>query len=132
MEVALDIIQPLDLESAYRPFSVNGKHYLALSCKLFFPLQGGYPLTCTEAYGPAGQQITAFTDELLPKLSTEYAIAGEVQTPGLQPVRALQCRVRLADKEKRSEETRLNSSHVKISYAVFCLKKKKKRKRTKE
>lgn len=96
----MDIIQPLDLESAYRPFSVNGKHYLALSCKLFFPLQGGYPLTCTEAYGPAGQQITAFTDELLPKLSTEYAIAGEVQTPGLQPVRALQCRVRLADKEK--------------------------------
>src|SRR5690606_41024195 len=28
----------------------------------------------------------------------------------------------------RSEETRLNSSHVKISYAVFCLKKKKKKK----
>src|SRR5690606_41815880 len=26
---------------------------------------------------------------------------------------------------KRSEEHRLNSSHVKISYAVFCLKKKK-------
>src|SRR5690554_7121002 len=25
----------------------------------------------------------------------------------------------------RSEETRLNSSHVRISYAVFCLKKKK-------
>src|SRR5690349_22454318 len=28
----------------------------------------------------------------------------------------------------RSEETRLNSSHVEISYAVFCLKKKKKKK----
>src|SRR5207302_11212533 len=28
--------------------------------------------------------------------------------------------------EARSEDTRLNSSHVKISYAVFCLKKKKK------
>src|SRR5690349_22597069 len=27
----------------------------------------------------------------------------------------------------RSEEPRLNSSHVEISYAVFCLKKKKKR-----
>src|SRR6266511_5090567 len=26
---------------------------------------------------------------------------------------------------QRSEDTRLNSSHVKISYAVFCLKKKK-------
>src|SRR5690606_40232083 len=30
------------------------------------------------------------------------------------------------DRCRRSEETRLNSSHVKISYAVFCLKKKKK------
>src|SRR5690606_41300687 len=27
--------------------------------------------------------------------------------------------------DRRSESTRLNSSHVKISYAVFCLKKKK-------
>src|SRR5690606_41025560 len=32
--------------------------------------------------------------------------------------------VRIAE-IKRSEGTRLNSSHVKISYAVFCLKKKK-------
>ena len=32
---------------------------------------------------------------------------------------------------RRSEETRLNSSHTVISYAVFCLKKKKKRKKTK-
>src|SRR5690349_22843839 len=29
---------------------------------------------------------------------------------------------------RRSEEQRLNSSHVEISYAVFCLKKKKKQK----
>src|SRR5690606_40314875 len=29
------------------------------------------------------------------------------------------------------KSTRLNSSHVKISYAVFCLKKKKKKQRTK-
>src|SRR5439155_6001987 len=29
------------------------------------------------------------------------------------------------DRRQRSEETRLNSSHVAISYAVFCLKKKK-------
>src|SRR5690554_7702027 len=34
--------------------------------------------------------------------------------------------VRITDRD-RSEETRLNSSHVRISYAVFCLKKKKKR-----
>src|SRR5690554_7356856 len=31
---------------------------------------------------------------------------------------------------QRSEETRLNSSHVRISYAVFCLKKKKNRIKT--
>src|SRR5690606_33787054 len=37
-------------------------------------------------------------------------------------------RQRLAEQEDR-KSTRLNSSHVKISYAVFCLKKKKKNKR---
>src|SRR5690625_6675768 len=31
-------------------------------------------------------------------------------------------------RDGRSEETRLNSSHVAISYAVFCLKKKKREK----
>jgi len=31
-----------------------------------------------------------------------------------------------ADEEQDRKSTRLNSSHVKISYAVFCLKKKKK------
>src|SRR5690606_40079212 len=30
----------------------------------------------------------------------------------------------LADKKQDGKSTRLNSSHVKISYAVFCLKKK--------
>src|SRR5207302_9453135 len=34
------------------------------------------------------------------------------------------------DRDKDRKSTRLNSSHVKISYAVFCLKKKKKKKRT--
>src|SRR5699024_12111815 len=32
-----------------------------------------------------------------------------------------------ADKERDRKSTRLNSSHVSISYAVFCLKKKKKK-----
>src|SRR2546427_931679 len=34
----------------------------------------------------------------------------------------------LKDQPPRSEETRLNSSHSQISYAVFCLKKKKTKK----
>src|SRR5437868_9806686 len=36
----------------------------------------------------------------------------------------------LRDRETDRKSTRLNSSHVSISYAVFCLKKKKKRKLT--
>src|SRR5207302_8267746 len=34
------------------------------------------------------------------------------------------------DTRQDRKSTRLNSSHVKISYAVFCLKKKKKKKKT--
>src|SRR3989442_198559 len=34
-------------------------------------------------------------------------------------------RTQLTDQRRRRESTRLNSSHVRISYAVFCLKKKK-------
>src|SRR5699024_10469481 len=34
--------------------------------------------------------------------------------------------LRIAETEKDRKSTRLNSSHVSISYAVFCLKKKKK------
>src|SRR5690606_40993571 len=37
--------------------------------------------------------------------------------------------IRLALSEADRKSTRLNSSHVKISYAVFCLKKKKKEER---
>ena len=33
----------------------------------------------------------------------------------------------IKERAGRSEETRLNSSHITISYAVFCLKKKKKK-----
>src|SRR5690606_41925819 len=36
------------------------------------------------------------------------------------------------DEATNRKSTRLNSSHVKISYAVFCLKKKKKKKHAKE
>src|SRR5690606_41401355 len=49
--------------------------------------------------------------------SNEYEIGEWVQTEHI---------VQKSDKEDR-KSTRLNSSHVKISYAVFCLKKKKKK-----
>src|SRR5690606_30739640 len=41
---------------------------------------------------------------------------------GMQPIAHQELGAAL---ERRSKSTRLNSSHVKISYAVFCLKKKK-------
>src|SRR5690554_6984756 len=37
--------------------------------------------------------------------------------------------IKLIEKGKDRKSTRLNSSHVRISYAVFCLKKKKKKKK---
>src|SRR5438445_3229786 len=48
-------------------------------------------------------------------------IAAGASRPGPTPPGS----VRQAHPVSRSEETRLNSSHANISYAVFCLKKKK-------
>src|SRR5689334_24139854 len=57
-----------------------------------------------------------------PALARDRGAAGQPPRPQaarrLDPARAL-------DREPRSEGTRLNSSHSSISYAVFCLKKKK-------
>src|SRR5437667_6773986 len=39
---------------------------------------------------------------------------------------------RWLERERDRKSTRLNSSHITISYAVFCLKKKKKKNRTKD
>src|SRR5438874_11069893 len=46
---------------------------------------------------------------------------------GADPLGARGCRYARAERDRKS--TRLNSSHVEISYAVFCLKKKKKNKK---
>src|SRR5438067_6157973 len=50
-----------------------------------------------------------------------------IRPPGSQswPLDDTRCRHRARCKDRKS--TRLNSSHVSISYAVFCLKKKKKK-----
>src|SRR5207302_11197358 len=45
--------------------------------------------------------------------------------PAVPPQRAPDPHPPVADREQDRKSTRLNSSHVKISYAVFCLKKKK-------
>src|SRR3712207_8653542 len=45
--------------------------------------------------------------------------------PGMAPIRPTDAAIGLRPIDRKS--TRLNSSHANISYAVFCLKKKKKR-----
>src|SRR5207249_7818883 len=48
-----------------------------------------------------------------------------VGNPELESGIGIRIRLRIRNQnQERSEETRLNSSHVSISYAVFCLKKK--------
>src|SRR5690606_40629351 len=69
----------------------------------------GAPAATPEAR-PTRAEVTT---ELTAELTTELT-AGPRPGPGAEP-------------ESDRKSTRLNSSHVKISYAVFCLKKKKKK-----
>src|SRR5207302_9110281 len=55
--------------------------------------------------------------------SSVYAVQALVVVPGTLPFG------QAAATTRDRKSTRLNSSHVKISYAVFCLKKKKKKKK---
>src|SRR5688572_32106812 len=53
----------------------------------------------------------------------------EEQSKGLQRQNQVRDQLRQANDELDRKSTRLNSSHSQISYAVFCLKKKKKNKK---
>src|SRR5207253_5845818 len=53
-------------------------------------------------------------------------MAEQYETAAAQKVTTLVTRELEGNNEKDRKSTRLNSSHVAISYAVFCLKKKKK------
>src|SRR2546421_950565 len=61
--------------------------------------------------------------ELLDELGLAARISGGRYEPNLQPVDTLELARGAAAEDRKS--TRLNSSHDQISYAVFCLKKKK-------
>src|SRR6266498_5632675 len=54
------------------------------------------------------------------------AYTGEVSAPMLAKLRCGYVIVGHSERRQDRKSTRLNSSHVRISYAVFCLKKKKK------
>src|SRR5436309_11693897 len=60
--------------------------------------------------------------------TNEYAGHGPVGTTATPTAREATGAMRARKSARDRKSTRLNSSHVKISYAVFCLKKKKKKK----
>src|SRR2546422_4278548 len=72
-------------------------------------------------------QLESTTSKLSLAKGRHRASPSHNSTRSLTPSRAALCQVasRLLPAWSRSEEHRLNSSHGYISYAVFCLKKKK-------
>src|SRR2546427_1662630 len=70
---------------------------------------------------------------LVPHHATELAVESVDRLPTARPKEAadplVHLTLNLAERRDR-KSTRLNSSHSQISYAVFCLKKKKKKNRT--
>src|SRR5690554_2388161 len=67
-------------------------------------------------------EVKGFSN-LLAEFVTEQQ--GNVILRGLRAVSDFEYEFQLADMNRDRKSTRLNSSHVRISYAVFCLKKKK-------
>src|SRR5690606_41460200 len=87
-----------------------------------------FPYTRSSDLSPSTNSAAA-TPERPPRTGSARRATGSVTvgpaTERTTPDRILRHgRDRRLDLRCRSEETRLNSSHVKISYAVFCLKKK--------
>src|SRR5207302_9598505 len=84
---------------------------------LYTPVPGYTPCTCPPPLVTA--EPVPRNDSVLPTTATPRPIPAPQQR-----LQRLYCRNPwLTDRKS----TRLNSSHVKISYAVFCLKKKKKK-----
>src|SRR5207302_5214432 len=75
--------------------------------------RGGYPVVCCES-GVEALRVLASGNFL--------GIVSDMRTPG--GVNGADVHTWIARHRPDRKSTRLNSSHVKISYAAFCLKKK--------
>src|SRR5690606_18279114 len=105
-----------DLEGA-RASELEARFLAALSTeRAFYDVLGGRELLAT------ARDRTRRAEEQLATARARVLSGAAVQTDSLTLLLELQ-RSRVEEDRK---STRLNSSHVKISYAVFCLKKKKK------
>src|SRR5690606_41656068 len=72
---------------------------------------------------PPGSRPGSATRRWAGRVERAVSSACKSRPPTYRPVGRSPSRGSLGDTDRKS--TRLNSSHVKISYAVFCLKKKK-------
>src|SRR2546430_9821511 len=81
-----------------------------------------YPLSLHDALPISKKPLPVIAREL----NADAVVEGSVQRSGNR-VRVTAQLVRAADDRQDRKSTRLNSSHSQISYAVFCLKKKKSR-----
>src|SRR5688572_31777333 len=77
--------------------------------------------------GPGWSALDLTLRHTVPAVRPDDVVSGLGTVAGLRPdLPALLTRIRQGPLEDR-KSTRLNSSHSQISYAVFCLKKKKKK-----
>src|SRR5207245_7482810 len=107
----------------------------SLSVSVTRPPTQSYPLSLHDALPIFGvqrrkrslsQRGQLCTDRSQPRVEVEHA---EIRRPvGRDAAARIRPRIRRAVERDR-KSTRLNSSHGSISYAVFCLKKKKKRRK---
>src|SRR5207244_12623157 len=110
------------------PTLIACSHFLA--ARLCILLSTPYPSSYSTFFfndTPPTEIYTLSLHDALPILRRDPGSAGRIQRGGGVPERP-----RSRRRIRRSESTRLNSSHQIISYAVFCLKKKKKKIRKKK
>src|SRR5438034_6524062 len=74
------------------------------------------------------REVLPNTAEPVPAITTRLGISPVAAS---ERIRSLVMTIEALGKQGDRKSTRLNSSHTVISYAVFCLKKKKRRKETK-
>src|SRR5438445_13603455 len=89
---------------------------ITIKCVSFFVLILLPPLSTLFPYTTLFRSVGCGVGEETPSLALRASVDGK-EPGGLR---------RPAQTEKDRKSTRLNSSHANISYAVFCLKKKKK------
>src|SRR5690606_24338899 len=94
-------------------------------------IDAGIVVVVVDVEAPGAMATVTLDNRQAGEIACEYLIeqiggSGPILLVDGTPITSVQHRVEGCQRDRKS--TRLNSSHVKISYAVFCLKKKKNRK----